>query len=42
MLSLGGLALLHVTPWVAGAVVLLVIVVLSYRQPCHAYLDGGA
>jgi amino acid transporter len=42
MLSLGGLALLHVTPWVAAAVVLLlVIVVLSYRQTCHAYPDGG-
>jgi hypothetical protein len=33
MLSLGGLAFLHVTPWVALAVVLLLtIVVLSYRQ----------
>ena len=42
MLSLGGLSLLHLTPWVAGAVVvLLVIVVLSYRQTCHAYPDGG-
>jgi amino acid transporter len=42
MLSLGGLALLHITPWVAAAVVLLlVIVVLSYRQTCHAYPDGG-
>ena len=42
MLSLGGLSLLHLTPWVAGAVVvLLVIVVLSYRQTCHAYPNGG-
>jgi amino acid transporter len=42
MLSLGGLSLLHLTPWVAGAVVLLlVVVVLSYRQTCHAYPGGG-
>jgi len=42
MLSLGGLSLLHLTPLVAGAVVLLlVVVVLSYRQTCHAYPDGG-
>lgn len=42
MLSLGGLSLLHLTPWVAGAVVvLLVIVVLSYRQTCYAYPNGG-
>lgn len=42
MLSLGGLSLLHLTPWVAGAVVLLlVVVVLSYRQTCHEYPDGG-
>jgi len=42
MLSLGGLSLLRMTPWVAGAVVvLLVVVVLSYRQTCHAYPDGG-
>src|SRR4029078_7395240 len=42
MLSLGGLALLSMTPWVAAAVVvLLVIVVLSYRQTCHAYPDGS-
>lgn len=42
VLSLGGLALLHLTPWVASAVVLLlVIVVLSYRQTCHAYPNGG-
>jgi amino acid transporter len=42
VLGLGGLALLHLTPWVAAAVVLLlVVVVASYRQTCHAYPDGG-
>ncbi|HYN29749.1 MAG TPA: APC family permease [Dermatophilaceae bacterium] len=42
VLSLGGVALLRLTPWVAAAVVaLLVIVVLSYRQTCRAYPDGG-
>jgi amino acid transporter len=42
VLSLGGLALLHLAPWVAGAVVLLlVVVVASYRQTCHAYPNGG-
>jgi amino acid transporter len=42
MLSLGGLSLLWMTPWVAAAVVtLLAIVVLSYRQTCYAYPDGG-
>src|SRR3954453_2076456 len=42
VLGLGGLALLHLTPWLAAAVVLLlVIVVASYRQTCSAYPDGG-
>lgn len=42
VLSVGGLALLHVTPWVALAVVvLLTTVVVSYRQTCHAYPSGG-
>ena len=42
ILSLGGLSLLHLSPWVALCVVLLlVIVVLSYRQTCHAYPNGG-
>ncbi len=42
ILSLGGLSLLHLAPWVAICVVLLlVIVVLSYRQTCHAYPNGG-
>jgi amino acid transporter len=42
MLSVGGLTLIHLTPWVAAAVaLLLVIVVVSYRQTCHAYPNGG-
>src|SRR4051812_5620603 len=42
VLGLGGLALLHLTPWIAAAVVLLlVIVVASYRQTCVAYPNGG-
>lgn len=42
VLSVGGLALLHLTPWLAGVViVLLTTVVISYRQTCHAYPDGG-
>jgi amino acid transporter len=42
VLGLGGIALLHLTPWVAvGVVALLVIVVASYRQTCHAYPNGG-
>src|SRR4051812_2529803 len=42
VLGLGGLGLLQLTPWVAAVVVaLLVIVVASYRQTCHAYPDGG-
>jgi amino acid transporter len=42
VLGLGGLALLHLTPWLGlGVVVLLVVVVASYRQTCHAYPDGG-
>jgi amino acid transporter len=42
VLGLGGLALLHLTPWVAAAVVLLLaIVVASYRQTCYAYPNGG-
>jgi amino acid transporter len=41
-LSLGGLALIHLAPYVALAViVLLAVVVISYRQTCHAYPDGG-
>src|SRR3954462_362880 len=42
VLGLGGLALLHLTPWLAAAVVvLLVVVVASYRQTCEAYPNGG-
>ena len=41
-LSLGGLALFVLTPWVGlGVVVLLAVVVVSYRQTCHAYPSGG-
>jgi amino acid transporter len=39
---LGGFSLLYLTPWLGAAVVLLlVIVVASYRQTCHAYPNGG-
>src|SRR5256885_10194617 len=42
VLGLGGLALLGLTPWLAGAVVvLLVVVVGSYRQTCDAYPNRG-
>src|SRR6266487_6405203 len=41
-LSLGGLALFFLTPWVALAVVVLLsVVVASYRQTCYAYPNGG-
>jgi amino acid transporter len=43
VLTLGGLAYLHLTPFLAtGVVVLLTAVVLSYRQLVHAYPTGGA
>ncbi len=42
VLALGGLAYLHLTPWIAVAVVLLMAtVVLSYRQVVYAYPSGG-
>ncbi len=42
VLTVGGLAYLYLAPWVALAVVvLLVVVVLSYRQVVHAYPGGG-
>ncbi|MFI7000480.1 APC family permease [Nocardia sp. NPDC050175] len=42
ILTLGGLAYLHLAPWVAGGVVvLLAVVVLSYRQVVQAYPSGG-
>ena len=41
-LTLGGLALLHLTPWIGVAIaMLLIIVVASYRQTCFAYPNGG-
>ncbi|MEO7016521.1 MAG: amino acid permease, partial [Leifsonia sp.] len=42
ILLLGGLAFLTFAPWVAAAVVLLLVtVVLSYRQLVKAYPSGG-
>src|SRR4051795_947173 len=42
VLGLGGLALLGLTPWLGAAVVvLLIVVVASYRQTCFAYPSGG-
>lgn len=42
VLSLGGVALLHWTPWIAAAVgLLMLVVVASYRQNVHAYPSGG-
>ena len=42
ILTLGGLAYLYLTPWIASAVVLLLaVVVLSYRQVVRAYPSGG-
>ncbi|MFD9425743.1 MULTISPECIES: APC family permease [unclassified Streptomyces] len=42
VLTLGGLAYLHFTPWIAASVVaLMTVVVLSYRQVVHAYPSGG-
>ena len=42
ILTLGGLSVLYLAPWVAAAVILvLVVVVLSYRQLVHAYPAGG-
>lgn len=42
VLSIGGLALLHLAPFVAlGVMVLLLVVVSSYRQTCRAYPSGG-
>ncbi|GAA3714866.1 APC family permease [Nonomuraea antimicrobica] len=41
-LTLGGLALLHLTGWVGVAIVgVLAVIVLSYRQTCYAYPNGG-
>jgi amino acid transporter len=42
ILTLGGLAYIHLTPYIgAGVVVLLAVVVLSYRQVVRAYPSGG-
>ena len=42
VLTLGGLAYLYLTPYLAaGVVVVLTVVVLSYRQIVHAYPGGG-
>jgi amino acid transporter len=42
VLSVGGVTLIHYAPWLAAGVVLLMaIVVLSYRQNVHAYPSGG-
>ena len=42
ILTLGGVAYLHLTSWIAAAVVLLLaVVVLSYRQVVRAYPSGG-
>ena len=42
ILTLGGIAYLYLTPWLAAAVVLLLtVVVLSYRQLVHASPTGG-
>nr|WP_231591296.1 APC family permease [Saccharothrix sp. ST-888] len=42
VLTVGGTAFLYLTPWVAAGVVLLMaVVVMSYRQVVHAYPSGG-
>ncbi|HSK26550.1 MAG TPA: APC family permease [Jiangellales bacterium] len=42
ILSLAGVAFLYTTPWIAaGVVVLLVVVVASYRQMVYAFPNGG-
>jgi amino acid transporter len=42
VLSLGGLAYFALAPWIAAAVVILMaVVVASYRQVVHAYPTGG-
>jgi amino acid transporter len=42
VLSVGGIALIAYTPWIALAVgVLMLVVVASYRQNVHAYPSGG-
>lgn len=42
VLALGGTALLTLTPWIAAAVIaLLLLVSVSYLQTCYAYASGG-
>jgi amino acid transporter len=42
VLTLGGMAYLSLTPWIGlGVIVLLTVVVLSYRQVVRAYPSGG-
>lgn len=42
VLALGGAALVTLTPWIAFAVIgLLLLVTFSYLQTCHAYPSGG-
>jgi amino acid transporter len=42
VLALGGVAMLYLTWWISLAiVVLLIVVVASYRQTCYAYPNGG-
>ena len=42
VLTLGGLSVLYLTPWVAaGVVVLMFVVVASYRRLVQAYPNGG-
>jgi amino acid transporter len=42
ILSLGGVAFLHLAWWVAAVIVaLLAVVIASYRQTCRAYPSGG-
>src|SRR6201991_1827927 len=42
VLTIGGPAVLHLSPWIAGAVIVLMIaVVASYRQLVRAYPTGG-
>lgn len=42
VLTLGGLAFLYLTPWIAlGVVVLLSVVVISYCQVVRAYPAAG-
>ncbi len=42
VLAAGGAAYLALSKWVAAVIAaLLVVVVLSYRQTCHAYPNGG-